>query len=258
MNYRISYSCISHTGYCRKMNQDNFICAGIYMNEAWNMDDFPISGSFSSRHPAAVGIFDGMGGEECGEVASFLAAEQASHLCISDEPEEDLMNFCDKANGRICQYAKRNRIGTMGTTAALLAFSNERIGLCNIGDSKIFRLTEEELEQLSVDHVGIAAYGRKPPLTQSLGIPPEEFLIVPYITTRPYHKNDIYLICSDGLTDMVSQEEIAEILTETDFEKAGEKLLIRALENGGRDNITILLCKTEREKRTSFLRFLKR
>ena len=77
MNYRISYSCISHTGYCRKMNQDNFICAGIYMNEAWNMDDFPISGSFSSRHPAAVGIFDGMGGEECGEVASFLAAEQA-------------------------------------------------------------------------------------------------------------------------------------------------------------------------------------
>ena len=43
------------------MNQDNFICAGIYMNEAWNMDDFPISGSFSSRHPAAVGIFDGMG-----------------------------------------------------------------------------------------------------------------------------------------------------------------------------------------------------
>ena len=95
-------------------------------------------------------------------------------------------------------------------------------------------------------------------MTQSLGIPPEEFLIVPYITTRPYHKNDIYLICSDGLTDMVSQEEIAEILTETDFEKAGEKLLIRALENGGRDNITILLCKTEREKRTSFLRFLKR
>ena len=67
----------------------------------------------------------------------------------------------------------------MGTTAAILVFGKREIGLCNIGDSKIFRFAQNRLEQISVDHYAVGVYGRKPPLSQNLGIPEKELLIDP-------------------------------------------------------------------------------
>ena len=69
----------------------------------------------------------------------------------------------------------------MGTTAAILAFTGNGVTLCNIGDSKIFRFCDGELEQISKDHVTVAAYGVKPPLSQNLGISPTELIIDPYL-----------------------------------------------------------------------------
>ena len=126
--------------------------------------------------------------------------------------------------------------------------------LCNIGDSKAFHFDGEKLEQISVDHCAATFYGEKPPLSQNLGIPPAEMMIEPHYARGYYHAGDIYLLCSDGLTDMVSIEEIAKILTETaaggntDVSNAAEKLLQKALDNGGRDNITIILCRVKKRK----------
>ena len=101
-----------------------------------------------------------------------------------------------------------------------------------------------------MDHVTVAAFGVKPPLSQNLGIQPTELVIDPYFARGPYNDGDIYLICSDGLTDMVTSEEISKILTSAEvLNNAIEKLLEKALTNGGRDNVTIVLCKIERNPR---------
>lgn len=248
MKYNVFYSCVSHVGKCRSTNQDNFICDGIYMDENEEAFDYPLTGFISSGHATIIGIFDGMGGEERGEVAAFLAAKEASQISFTGNLRDDLLTFCRKANEKICHYAEENHIGSMGTTAAVLAFSTKKIALCNIGDSKIYRFADKKLQQLSYDHVVEGNYRIKPPLSQCLGIPPSELVIDPYVALRQYRDKDIFLICSDGLTDMVTQDEIIHILTEKNFEEVNETLLNKALANGGKDNITIILCKIERNR----------
>lgn len=257
MNYKIHYCCWSHVGKCRTMNQDNFICAGKFMDGNDESPTFPLTGYLTRGHPTLIGVFDGMGGEECGEVASLLAAQCASEVSIGEKPIEVLLKFCKDANERICEYASANEIVAMGTTAALLAFTNNEIALCNIGDSKIFRFADKKLKQISVDHYAVAVHGLKPPLSQNLGIPASEMIIDPYIARGQYNDGDVYLLCSDGLTDMVKSEDITQILVETEFDDAVNKLLDTALENGGKDNITIILCKVEREKRCLFSRIFR-
>ena len=198
-----------------------------------------------------------MGGEECGEVASLLASETAASLTAGEDTVETLLSFCDEANTKICRYARENQIESMGTTGAMLLFTGEEITLCNIGDSRIFRYAGGKLTQISVDHTAPYLVGGKPPLSQNLGIPPEEMRIEPYVAKGLYQDKDLYLICSDGLTDMVSNEEISRVLAEKEIEPAVEELLYRALENGGKDNVTIILCAV-RKKRGGLFRLFGR
>ena len=186
-----------------------------------------------------------MGGEECGEIASYIVSKAASNIEIGKDVIADLHQFCHKANEDICDYAATHGISAMGTTVAMLVFTAREVSLCNIGDSKIFRLCNGTLEQISMDHITIAAYGRKPSLYQNLGIPTNELEIDPYFAKGRYNDGDVYLICSDGLTDMVSADEITEVLVSQSIEKAILRLLDKALTNGGKDNITIILCKIE-------------
>lgn len=248
MKYKIEYSCICDIGKCRSMNQDNFICKEIYRDEKLQAINYPITGFLSPSERTMLGIFDGMGGEECGEIASLIAAKYAVDVKLSNKPDEDLVNFFMNANEKICDYAKQNHITSMGTTAAVLGFTPKGIFLCNIGDSKIFRFSNQKLEQISKDHIGISMYGIKPPLSQSLGIPSSEFIIEPYVSQGSYINNDIYLICSDGLTDMISKKRIQKILCEVPFEEVTKFLLNESLENGGKDNITIIACKIVKEQ----------
>ena len=214
--------------------------------------EFPISGCMPIVSPVLFGIFDGMGGEECGEIASFIAAQSASAVTIGKNAVSDVLAFCMNANEEICKYAKDNSVISMGTTAALLVFTNKEIVLCNIGDSKVFRFSKGRIEQISQDHVTVSAYRKKPPLSQNLGIPTSELLLDPYIATGKYINNDIYLICSDGLTDMVNLDAIKSILENTSFDLAGQTLLNSAMENGGKDNVSIILCKIERNIGSTF------
>ena len=257
MQYMIQYECQNHIGKVRKMNQDNFICLGEHLDERQAGVSLPLRGSVHTGSEVIFGVFDGMGGEECGEVASRIASVCARGLRAGANPPEDLRKFCTEANDRICRYAEENGVHAMGTTAAMLAFTDEGICLCNIGDSKILRYAQGQLDQISVDHVAEGYFGRKAPLSQNLGIAPEEMIIEPYVAVGSYHSQDIYLICSDGLTDMVSMEDIRRVLAEQTFEKTGTVLLHMALKNGGRDNITMILCRIMKEKKGIF-RFLHR
>lgn len=248
MNYRIRYSCLSHAGKSRRLNQDNFICDGQYMDDASDPVRFPLQGSVDPGLPGVFGVFDGLGGEQCGETASLIAARTAAGVRIGSQPLSDLTAYCMDANRRICACAEENDIGSMGTTAALLTFSGDKAYLMNIGDTKVFRFAHRMLKQVSMDHYSVGAYGRKPPLLQYLGIPENEMIIEPYTAQGCCHAGDTFLICSDGLTDMVPLEEISSIMDGTAFEETAKRLLDRALEKGGKDNITILLCRAEDEE----------
>lgn len=253
MNYRIRYSCWSHTGRSRKMNQDNYICDGKILDLSAAAEEFPLNGWLDPDDgPSLLGVFDGMGGEQCGEVASLIAASRAAKVRLGERPLEELKKYCSDANRLICDYADQHEIDSMGTTAALLAFTEKGISLCNIGDTKIFRFSHGTLKQISIDHYSVAAYGKKPPLSQNLGIPEDEMIIEPYYAKGYYHDHDKYLICSDGLTDMVKLDDISRIISDTQFDEITERLLDTALNNGGRDNITIIMCEIKKKKQGLF------
>ena len=248
MHYEIVYSCISHIGNVRSINQDNFICNGTYMKTDDSETIFPLGGTVISKKPTLFGIFDGMGGEERGEIASYIAAEEASIIPIKKDGVLVLTDYCKQANAKICEYAENNHVSAMGTTAAMLLCSKYDITLCNIGDSKIFRLADGELEQISKDHVVISAFGTKPPLSQNLGIPPNQLLIEPYLSRGRYKNGDKYLICSDGLTDMLTLDEIKELLISQNINESASNLVDKALENGGKDNVTVILLEIKQRK----------
>lgn len=250
MAYKIEYFCVSNIGKCRKQNQDNFICDGKIL-------PFQNEGTYNALHGEVdvkdnplFGVFDGMGGEDCGEMAAYLAAQEALQLKVADNPENELIKYCKRANEHICDYAQNHHLNAMGTTAALLLFFEKRIYLCNIGDSKIFMFSNRKLEQISFDHVGMKVGDKKPPLLQNLGIPEEELQIEPYLASGLYQKGDCFLLCSDGLTDMVEEKEIAEVLYKTNRTQIVEHLLGKALNRGGKDNISFIVLYIEKSKRS--------
>jgi len=246
--YKIEYFYTSHIGKCRKVNQDNFICNNEYLQAQNEGTQGILFGKTVTTTRPLFGIFDGMGGEECGEMAAYLAAREAQDLNEEGKPELELLAYCQRANQSICNYTKEQELSSMGTTAAILWLQKKKIYLCNIGDSKIFRFSNQNLQQISYDHVSIAMPGKKPPLTQSLGIPEEELHISPYITTIEYENKDIYLICSDGLTDMLTAKEIAGILQQANRRALAEELLQKALNNGGKDNVSFIVLYIEKQR----------
>ncbi len=243
---KFTYFYTSNVGKCRKANQDNFYCNGEYLPGTNRGTDGIQSGKVRSKEGPVFAIFDGMGGEECGEMAAFLASEAMSEFSFGEDMGADLQSFCTQANQSVCQYAEENMVTSMGTTAAILRLTDTQAGICNVGDSKIYLFSEGELVQLSYDHVGLSVGGRKPPLTQNIGIPETEMIIEPYVALGAYKPGDVFLLCSDGLTDMVTTERIGEILKKAP-KKAANLLLQEALDNGGKDNVSFILIQVNKK-----------
>ena len=151
-------------------------------------------------------------------------------------------------NQAVCNYGTENRIDSMGTTAAMLAFGDDIIYGCNLGDSRIYRSSSGKFGQISEDHILGRHFLGKAPLTQYLGMKEEDLQLVPSVSGYPIIEGDRYLICSDGITDMLSDGEIADIFTrEISTEETVQVLVERALKKGGRDNITVILCEIEKQ-----------
>lgn len=250
MKYIIDYSLCCNKGKLRRKNQDNFLCDGEFLTVENNGLEEVKSGRLTSKDKAVLAVFDGMGGEQMGEYAACIAASALKEFLSEKDTDskEALEGYCLDMNRSICRFAKEKSIRSMGTTACLINFAEKQINLCNIGDSKIYRFEGSAMLQLSVDHAIKTANG-KAPLTQFLGVPEEEFIIQPHCTSAEYRKGDIFLVCSDGLTDMVDLQSIQGVLSSGESMKCcAETLLSMALEAGGRDNITVLLCRVKKKR----------
>ena len=263
MAYQIEYAYTCHIGKIRNNNEDNFWCCGDSL-EAQNQGMSHIrSGYMKQSEYPLLADFDGMGGESCGEMAAFLAAEACGEHFktakdgIRNDPEEFLNEICESMNQAICDYGRTNKINSMGTTAALLAFAEDAVYSCNLGDSRIYKSDREKFYQISQDHVlGRSLFG-KAPLTQYLGMEEENLQLEPSISRQEIKIGDRFLLCSDGITDMLSDGEIADILSrDIPVAKTVEILVDRALKKGGRDNITVVLCEIMEQPRNMFRRVL--
>lgn len=263
MAYQIEYAYTCHIGKIRNNNEDNFWCCGDSL-EAQNQGMSHIrSGYMKQSEYPLLAVFDGMGGESCGEMAAFLAAEACGEHFktakdgIRNDPEEFLNEICESMNQAICDYGRTNKINSMGTTVALLAFAEDAVYSCNLGDSRIYKSDREKFYQISQDHVlGRSLFG-KAPLTQYLGMEEENLQLEPSISRQEIKIGDRFLLCSDGITDMLSDGEIADILSrDIPVAKTVEILVDRALKKGGRDNITVVLCEIMEQPRNMFRRVL--
>lgn len=253
MTHRIQAACSTNIGKVRRKNEDNlFFADRILEQEHKNLHEAYIV-ELSTESMAAFAVFDGMGGEAHGEIASYIAAEtlqmykeQKNNFIVS--VKNYLNHYVLSANKKVFEKSVELDRCYMGSTVAMLVFYKNVVYLCNLGDSKIFRLRRKCFTQISVDHTDEeilrknGVLNRKPRLTQHLGIDPLEMRIEPYIAKGEVEFGDRYLICSDGLTDMLSNSEITGILIEyRDTESCVNELITRAVAKGGRDNITVIL-----------------
>jgi len=251
MRFVIEAACGCHIGNIRKTNEDNFYfeekCLAANQNGLRN----PVSFERPLTSGLCLAVFDGMGGENYGELASFAAARQLQQTqrTMTDffVPEKKyLLQLTQQLNNAVVQKKEELLTEKMGTTMVALYFTNRRVYVCNVGDSRAYRLRDGEFLQISLDHTEKrpGREGRKAPLTQHLGIAPEDMLLEPHIAKGDLAAGDIYLLCSDGLTDMLTNFEIADILLQCpNTEACAQTLLQAALANGGKDNVTVIVCK---------------
>ena len=214
--------------------------------------------SLLARSPLFV-VADGMGGAQAGEVASRIAVESFyGGLGDSANAEERLAANALAANARIHELSQRNaEHAGMGTTLTAIYVGEEEVAIAHVGDSRAYCLRDGELLRLTDDHSlvdELIREGRLTPeeaeehpqrsiITRALG--PEEIVEV---DTRSFRARpgDVYLLCSDGLTSMVPEARLAEILgAHHRLRDAGEALIAEANRAGGRDNITVILLRLE-------------
>ena len=247
----IKAACGCHTGNLRGNNEDNFWFAGEYLDAEHGTIPKTISTRCWGSNGWSAAVFDGMGGENFGEMASCAAAKALAELDITEQVRQqritDAFQYAAEVMNRaVLEAQEKMKTSRMGTTMVSISFFRGRAYICNLGDSRAYWLRSGILTQLSKDHVASLPVrtGRKQPLTQYLGIDPEEMLLEPSITQQVCRRGDTFLLCSDGLTDMLTDSEITEILSKChDPGACVESLISAALEHGGRDNITVIVCR---------------
>ena len=243
LDVRYAYAC--HQGKIRKINQDNIVCGGMFLPLPAEGAFQPVRGSGWVKGKTLLGVFDGMGGEQRGEMAAYIAAKAAAAWNIAGAGGT-LTDLCLDINRQICAYASAHQLRTCGATAAMLLTDGDTVEGCNVGDSRIYFYRDGSLLQLSEDHVLPLYQHGKPPLLQFLGIPEDEMSLEPSAFRRRMRPGDGYLICSDGLTDMLPEETISRLLpAQKSMEESADSLLNAALSAGGRDNISFILLQVQ-------------
>jgi len=227
---------LTSTGQVRTSNQDTF-------------DVFQ-----SPKGDRLFVVADGMGGHRGGATASRVAAEtigevfQANHTDAADL----LFDAITAANERVHQTSiEEPELRGMGTTVVCMLFDRDgRVWVAHVGDSRAYRLHGDGIEQITQDHSVVGEMVRRGLITpqeaelhprrneilRSVGVEAEVEIDVAQVVSAP---GDHYLLCSDGLTGMLGDDEIADVVQQNEPEAAAERLVAMANARGGRDNITV-------------------
>ena len=214
--------------------------------------------SLLARAPLFV-VADGMGGAQAGEVASRIAVESFQPgLPETSHPELELAALAREANARIHELSHANaEQAGMGTTLTAVYVGEQEVAIAHVGDSRAYCLRDGQLLRLTDDHSLVDELMRQGRLTPEEAVEhPQRSVItralgpegIVEVDTRSFQARagDVYLLCSDGLTTMLSEEQIAAVLlAHEQLRDAGEALIAAANQAGGRDNITVVLIRLE-------------
>ena len=233
---------ITDVGRIRKMNQDNVFAT-----------DEPL-GSL----PNLLVVADGMGGHKAGDFASKFTVETLKEelkLSLKERPEEVLLDAVQVVNHKLIQTAEKDiKLDGMGTTLVAATVIDHTLYFINVGDSRLY-LINKNIKQLSRDHSLVEEMLRlggiseeeaknhpdKNIITRAIGV--KENVEADFYEFA-LKKGDVILMCTDGLCNMVSEDEIFAIIKGArDIVEAGQLLINRANENGGKDNIGIVLAQ---------------
>lgn len=202
-----------------------------------------------------LALADGMGGHAAGEVASQLVIAALAHL-DDDEPGGDLLGKLERAvhegNSAIAEQVDLHPdLDGMGTTLTAILFAGDRLGLVHIGDSRGYLLRDGELTQITKDDTFVQTLVDEGRITaEEASSHPQRSLIMraltghevePTLIMREAREGDRYLLCSDGLSDPVSQETILEALKLPEVGASADRLIELALRGGGPDNVTVVV-----------------
>ena len=202
------------------------------------------------------GIADGMGGHRGGNIASSLAAQTLVMFLRDQQPSERMLDIgIAEANRAVFerQLADPNLEG-MGTTLTVLWEARERVFIGHVGDSRAYLFRDGKLVQMTDDHSLVAEMVRQGSITaQEARVHPYRNMITRAVGTdrkvladifqQEKRGGDIWLLCSDGLTEYIEDPELERILKTDPIDLAADKMLNAALDGGGRDNISLILAE---------------
>ena len=221
---------LSHPGRRRRRNEDAWVC-----------------------HPPLFAVADGMGGARGGEIASRVAATALGEA-VDGSGETRVVALIQEANRQVYERAREDSDASgMGTTITVALFENGIVSIGHVGDSRAYLIRDRKVDQLTEDHSLVAELvrsGRLSPeeaeshpqrsvITRALGTDPDVDVDSFSVEAKP---GDLFLICSDGLTSMVGDEEILDVVEprRDDLDAAAKELVAEANRSGGEDNITVV------------------
>lgn len=262
----LKYAAITNKGIIRENNEDNFYLNGITPKKnIYREQEISVEGKIKkSKRGSFFCVCDGMGGMNAGEKASAYIVKaikkNKKHInSLMVEKKEDFFNnLLSELNESLYKITRQNvELRGMGTTFVGMLINGDKVVSINVGDSRCYLFRDYQLLQLSTDHseaqrlikMGImdkeSAKGTKERnmLYRYIGTPPEVGkLEASYSEIISVQNRDKFIMCSDGLTDMVDDEKIMQILIENQSSKDYARMLVdEALKNGGKDNVSVIV-----------------
>lgn len=239
----IQYSACSDAGLCRPTNEDAYACL---------------------EEDGCFLVSDGMGGGSAGEIASQIVEDMITESIAgsaADSPglrKYEIQQAIHRANQKIQQYAAEHHFQQMGATLAMMLFDSwmpSKASICHIGDSRIYRFRDGVLSQLTCDHTignelaqrsGVRLGDHKTSmlshvLTRAIGTASN---VLPEWLKIELHINDLFMICSDGVSTMLSNDELQRLLIgSSSLEEIKTALVTLLRQAGAKDNFTFILCR---------------
>ncbi len=256
MQFTIEAAVRNHIGKVRKNNEDNFFCNGLYLHRNHLLDGGYVSET-STDNRQIYAVCDGMGGEKDGEEASLLAVQNLERLKYvldnGGKPKQNIDAFCDDTNRGILTYGQG---GHMGTTLVMACFHEQGCELSYLGDSRIYLIRNKGIKCLTNDHSEVNRlkmmglinedeaqnHPDRNMLNKYLGMQYTDLIIRPEYVDYDPKQGDRLLLCSDGISDMLSDSEIYQTVMDSRSASTATKNLVnKALKNGGKDNITAMV-----------------
>ena len=242
----VAVTALSHPGLVRQGNEDSLVvgpwtlCATV--TESPQTMVFPIG------TPLVVAVADGLGGHPGGEVASALVVRRLASIgpaLSSEDDVRDVLSACNRAVYEAAGGDAGGELAAMGTTVAGAVVRPGSLLVFNVGDSRVFASSSDGLRQVSVDDSPPLEPGQRTTslVTQCLGGSRAYRAIRPHVTVETLSPGYRCLICTDGLTDPVSEDVLGGVLREHDDGRAAFELWKAAISAGGPDNITLAVVR---------------